>query len=68
MPSAQSGRSSARSPSRGSIPSYCTISSSRVVCLVAYEEGQSPRAVLDELFRRSVSDGEWRERYEPLLA
>ena len=38
------------------------------VCLVAYEEGKSPRAVLDELFRRSVSDGEWRERYEPLLA
>ena len=38
------------------------------VCLVAYEEGQSPRAVLDELFRRSVSDGEWRERFEPLLA
>ena len=38
------------------------------VCLVAYEEGQSPRAVLDELFRRSVSDREWRERYEPLLA
>lgn len=38
------------------------------VCLVAYEEEQSPRAVLEELFRRSVSDGEWRERYEPLLA
>ena len=38
------------------------------VCLVAYEEGQSPRTVLDELFRRSVSDREWRERYEPLLA
>lgn len=38
------------------------------VCLLAYEEGQSPRAVLDELFRRSVSDDEWRERYEPLLA
>jgi len=38
------------------------------VCLVAYEEERSPRAVLDELFRRSVSDGEWRERYEPLLA
>jgi hypothetical protein len=38
------------------------------VCLVAYEEERSPRAVLEELFRRSVSDGEWRERYEPLLA
>ena len=37
------------------------------VCLVAYEDGQSPRAVLDDLFRRSVSDGEWSTRYEPLL-
>ncbi|HET8968378.1 MAG TPA: hypothetical protein VFN06_03020 [Gaiellaceae bacterium] len=38
------------------------------VCLVAYDEGRSPRTVLDELFRRSVSDVEWRERFEPLLA
>lgn len=37
------------------------------VCLVAYEEGKSPRAVLEELFRRSVSDAEWRDRFEPLL-
>jgi hypothetical protein len=38
------------------------------VCLVAYEDGQSPRAILEQLFRRSVSDGEWRDRFEPLLA
>ncbi len=38
------------------------------VCLVAYEERQSPRSVLEQLFRRSVSDREWRERFEPLLA
>ena len=38
------------------------------VCLVAYEQGQSPRAVLEQLFRRSVSDAEWRDRFEPLLA
>jgi hypothetical protein len=38
------------------------------VCLVAYEEGTSPRAVLEELFRRSVSDGEWRDHFESLLA
>ena len=38
------------------------------VCLVAYEDGTSPRVVLEELFRRSVSDAEWRERFEPLLA
>jgi hypothetical protein len=38
------------------------------VCLVAYEEGRSPRAVLEQLFRRSISDSEWRDRFEPLLA
>jgi hypothetical protein len=38
------------------------------VCVVAYEDGTSPRIVLEELFRRSVSDAEWRERFEPLLA
>jgi hypothetical protein len=38
-----------------------------VVCLVAYEEGTTPRAVLEQLFRRSVSDAEWRDRFEPLL-
>lgn len=37
------------------------------VCLVAYEDGVSPRTVLEQLFRRSVSDTEWRERFEPLL-
>ena len=38
------------------------------VCLVAYEDGTSPRAVLEQFFRRSVSDAEWRERFEPLIA
>ncbi|HEU5490682.1 MAG TPA: hypothetical protein VFU84_07795 [Gaiellaceae bacterium] len=38
------------------------------VCVVAYEDGTSPRRVLEELFRRSISDAEWRERFEPLLA
>lgn len=37
------------------------------VCLVATEEGTSPRAVLEQLFRRSVSDAEWRDRFEPLF-
>ena len=37
------------------------------VSLVAYEQGQPPRAVLEQLFRRSVSDEEWREDFEPLL-
>lgn len=38
------------------------------VCLVACEDGTSPRTVLEQLFRRSVSDEEWRERFEPLFA
>lgn len=38
------------------------------VCLVAHEEGTTPRAALEQLFRRSVSDAEWRERFEPLFA
>jgi hypothetical protein len=37
------------------------------VCVVAYEDGTSPRVVLEQLFRRSVSDNEWRDRFEPLL-
>ena len=37
------------------------------VCLVAHEEGETPRAVLERLFRRAVSDREWREDFAPLL-
>jgi hypothetical protein len=37
------------------------------VCLLAYEEHTTPRAILEQLFRRSVSDAEWRDRFEPLL-
>ena len=37
------------------------------VCLVAYEEGKTPRAVLEEIFRRSVTDAEWRDRFAPLI-
>jgi hypothetical protein len=38
------------------------------VCLVAHEEGETPRTVLERVFRRSVSDREWREDFAPLLA
>lgn len=38
------------------------------VCLVAHEEGETPRAVLERLFRRAVSDREWQEEYAPLLS
>ncbi|MBA3400541.1 MAG: hypothetical protein H0U05_00990 [Actinobacteria bacterium] len=37
------------------------------VCLVAHEEGETPRTILERLFRRAVSDGEWREQYAPLF-
>jgi hypothetical protein len=37
------------------------------VCLVAHEEGETPRTVLERLFRRSVSDQEWFEDYAPLF-
>jgi hypothetical protein len=37
------------------------------VCLVAHEDGETPRAVLERLFRRAISDEEWREDYAPLF-
>jgi hypothetical protein len=38
-----------------------------VVCLVAHRHGDTPRSVLEQVFRRSVSDDEWRDRYAPLF-
>lgn len=38
------------------------------VCLLAYEEEESPRTILEQVFRRAVSDAEWRDRFAPLLA
>jgi hypothetical protein len=35
--------------------------------LIAWQENSTPRAVLEQVFRRSVSDDEWRDRYAPLL-
>jgi len=37
------------------------------VCLVARVNHASPRAVLEQFFRRSISDEEWRQRYLPLF-
>jgi hypothetical protein len=37
------------------------------VCLLAADEGSTPRTVLEAFFRRSVSDSQWREMYEPLF-
>jgi hypothetical protein len=38
------------------------------ICLRALEEDTSPRTILEQTFRRAVSDGEWRERFAPLFA
>jgi hypothetical protein len=37
------------------------------LCLRAFEEGVSPRTILEQTFRRSVTDAEWHERFAPLL-
>ena len=37
-------------------------------CLVAHAEGQSPRTVFEQGFKRAVNDREWWERVAPLLA
>jgi len=37
------------------------------VSLTASVEGSSPRTVLEQWFRRSVTDEVWRERYRPLF-
>jgi hypothetical protein len=37
------------------------------VSLVSYERGQTPRTVLEQVFRRAVSDEEWRDRFAPLI-
>ena len=33
------------------------------VCLLAYERGQTPRTILEQMFRRSVSDLVWSQNY-----
>lgn len=38
------------------------------VCLRAVADGATPRHVLEDFFRRSVSDEEWHGRYLELLA
>ena len=38
-----------------------------VVCLLARSNDVTPRAVLEDFFRRSITDEEWRERYIALF-
>jgi len=37
------------------------------LALVAAGHDETPRTILEKLFRRAVSDDEWRERYAPVL-
>lgn len=39
-----------------------------VSCCLAREAGSTPRDVLEEYFRRSVSTEEWHQTYVPLLS
>jgi hypothetical protein len=36
-------------------------------CLLAHGREQTPRTILEHVFRRSVTDAEWRVRYQPLF-
>jgi hypothetical protein len=33
------------------------------VCVLAFERRETPRTILERMFRRAVSDSEWRETY-----
>jgi hypothetical protein len=37
------------------------------ICALAYRDGETPRDVLDRLFRRAVPDARWRDDYASLL-
>ena len=33
------------------------------VCVLALDRDETPRMILEQMFRRSVSDRDWREKY-----
>ena len=37
------------------------------VCALAYRDGDSPRSVIERLFRRSIADEHWHSDYASLL-
>jgi len=37
------------------------------VCALAYRDGETPRHVLEVLYRRAIDDERWRSDYAPLL-
>jgi len=38
------------------------------VCALSYRDSETPRGVLEQLFRRAIEDERWREDYASLLA
>jgi hypothetical protein len=38
------------------------------ICALAYRDSDTPRGVIEKLFRRSVSDSCWRSEYSSLLS
>ena len=37
------------------------------ICALSYRDGETPRTVLEFLFRRAIDDERWREDYASLL-
>lgn len=37
------------------------------ICSLAYRDDETPRAVIEHLFRRAIDDERWRADYAPLL-
>jgi hypothetical protein len=37
------------------------------ICMLAYRDGQTPRTIIERLFRRAVDDDRWRDDYASLL-
>jgi hypothetical protein len=35
------------------------------VCVLAFDRGETPRTILDQIFRRAVTDRDWRDTYAP---
>ena len=38
------------------------------VCVLAFDREETPRTILEQLFRRAASDGEWRDMYAHFAA
>ena len=63
-----SGRSSAPLSGARIDPGLLDHLAVAAVCAIAYRDGESPRSVLERLFKRSISDEHWHSEYASLLA